>query len=735
MTNYWNKILPERLSNPPIGIARPKQPKEYQEPVHPPEEDIFGVWANPPPRKPDPSVNFFNQPKPRPQPTPPWTYGTVRKSPEELPQKNRHQKPNEKEKISSGQMDHPVDEESAENRKLDTGVASSMALIFFVIIGALFLIINIFAFTLLYYKRKRLKLEETRLNQLSDDLDDGGFREREENRNRGCTGGIYDIVTGSKRGGLKSEEIYEAVRTRSKERSRKCSTSTVDPHTKVREWIQHEIIEKYSPAFLRKMNRQIYQEETQSNSEGFENEIFEPKSSPIKPILKQQSIDTDYSVVGTLPKRAVRKNVQKVSIGIDATPSTRSASVLKQTPIEITKSLDGGLLSAGSSPSSKKESPDENSLRRSRTSVSLQMLPLQNDDEKPVTPLEPTIIKIQHSHSKSDPIENTFQTFGNKKDPNDINVTSRDPEIILTPENLPENTLKNIQKRNFPKVLPDFPTDSSKVAKRLSLPPCSHLVFTPSHEMSGTLNRNKVPPPPPPRISTLDRRYREKQKFQEDEEPKIVTSSALINFKTPENSTSINMISQKRPEPEKPPPEIKEEPKPEKKASPGKKVSQIPVQKQTPKTIIVASNQNQGSGTLKRQEPNIIIQSTTGPKKIDNKSKQVQKSTPHVNLQLEETKPSGSSKVYIRDSKGPSEKSLEKKSTGFEKIISSKPKKKEEPKKEESKNEPLLKSIIKTNVPDSIDTEESSSSSSLAKESSSTGTIKKGKKPTKDAAT
>lgn len=188
----------------------------------------------------------------------------------------------------------------------------------------------------------------------------------------------------------------------------------------VREWI----IEKCSPAILRR-GRRVYREESQS--EVFE-DIFEPK------LKQQQSTQSE-------PKKQ-KRTVEKVSVEVDATPAARSASVLKQTPIELTKSLDRGLLTKQTAI---EDGVERSPLRRSKTSVSLTLMSPETNSP-------------------------------------DVNVTSRD-EILLQPDALAEDTLKNIQKRNFPKVLPDFPD------KRLSLQP-------------GT---GKFAPAPPPRVSTLDR--------------------------------------------------------------------------------------------------------------------------------------------------------------------------------------------------------------------------------------
>lgn len=108
----------------------------------------------------------------------------------------------------------------------------------------------------------------------------------------------------------------------------------------------------------------------------------------------------------------------QVSVAIDATPAARTISVLKQTPIELTKSMDamGHVERVGIKPSlslgsiSKKtlsrsdalnESDDllssQDTLHKSSTSIQL----------KPATKEKRPGIKVTHGYSKSEPAQDT----------------------------------------------------------------------------------------------------------------------------------------------------------------------------------------------------------------------------------------------------------------------------------------------------------------------------------------
>lgn len=117
------------------------------------------------------------------------------------------------------------------------------------------------------------------------------------------------------------------------------------------------------------------------------------------------------------------------------------------------------------------------------------------------------VLHIDHRHTNSDPVSNPFGNNLNEKvtsfiEDVDVNVTSRDEcdgasHFPLTPE----ETLQIYQMRNYPKVLPKYPNPSSEYVssssfKRRSMPSYQHMINTYA----------RAPPVPPPRTSsTLDR--------------------------------------------------------------------------------------------------------------------------------------------------------------------------------------------------------------------------------------
>lgn len=120
--------------------------------------------------------------------------------------------------------------------------------------------------------------------------------------------------------------------------SRQCSGSTItmDPHTKVKEWIAQEIMYKCSPKHLRKPKESELTTvsaaaaaatlSSSSNNNGKKNKTKK---------TKKNAPSSSEATVG--------KKRRKVSVAIDATAAARTASVLKQIPIELTKSLDEGM--------------------------------------------------------------------------------------------------------------------------------------------------------------------------------------------------------------------------------------------------------------------------------------------------------------------------------------------------------------------------------------------------------
>lgn len=508
--------------------------------------------------------------------------------------------------------------------------------------GILFLLFNVIAFAVLYYKKTRLKSREREIKRLNSCVN-GDFPEIEDNlydkeikeeSTKGCS------VFKSKKN--KNEDFYEPVKNNQYEGCktpksddsggfgqrfklrRQMSSSTLDAHTKVRDWIAQEIVQRCSPSFLRKTN-DIKEEQKTTNTNMINllvkseqlNDVPIPKPNCKKGFLTGSlRTDTDSTLsAGAREKQTKTNHVrkasdseskahpnktkadsaksskqstavssksgkskrsnekdpsngslrktdkpQKVSIGIDATPATRSSSVLKQQPIEFSKSLDycfhDDKINRCSTPLRRSQTVEDFIKRDSRESLkdnvfkSTVNLKLSTDEPSEV-------IKIVHKHSRSDPVKDlnyaemlpissnykpsSFNTFSTIQPPvafrNDINVTSRDERDM--PSLTPAEALMTIKRRNYPKVLPDLPKPGeimpTLAQKRLSLPPQNHLIFLPTSEDSSSCNSevgsptelktfSRGPPlPPPRRSSTLGRNHQNPSMMRSDSFEKSMT--------------------------------------------------------------------------------------------------------------------------------------------------------------------------------------------------------------------
>ncbi|PSN38812.1 hypothetical protein C0J52_07891 [Blattella germanica] len=654
--DFWNEHIPEVFKNlPPNESSKNNNPDKPE--ILPPEPYFPRKPFFPfhPERKPE-IITWYNGLPVFSSTPPPRVYGTLVKSGNEKPRS-----------ATSGLLgvdggfgskfaleNSPKTTDSPS--EVAAGNSSSMAMSIVIVVGVCLLLVNLCAFAGLYYQRDKLKVREKLMKKRYEDVEnvnneDFYMKKKPEERE---DDNIEVIEMTTKKDNRKKklqqsgDELYEAVRSRGKTHegnedkvegddgdesgfkrwklSRQCSSSTMDPHTKVREWIAHEIVQRCSPRFLRKTKNQ---------------------HQTIRPILQKDSsfdtfIEHDPSAVAleenkhpipsspALSKPATtttlqRAKVKKVSVAVDATPGARGSSVMKQIPVEqMSKSMEelglGKCIStseitlqqkraalkrsetcreslARSSSSSSDPTNRDTVLRRSTTSISLQL-------SKPALNAKDNSLTISHQHSKSDPVPNSmqyvvqnsncphnsqfvnisldskggvsspvtakgglkkqmksFQTTGPHskgkvlkevpipttpvpKSATDVNVTSRDssdnPEEVQTTD-----PLKTIQRRNFPKVLPDLPPaqdvshfekeskDSEReftsvqalAAKRRSLPPPIHLMvgLEPPPSEAGSISQpttptspyqkeyftqtGKVPPPPPPRISsTLGRK-------------------------------------------------------------------------------------------------------------------------------------------------------------------------------------------------------------------------------------
>lgn len=649
MMDFWNKHLPDTFINlPPNEAERPKmllrEGKHVGEPTH-----CQPFWK----QCETPRIHATQTTA---------VYGTV------INNGNEKSKTTPRVALGDGEFVPRLPDEARPGAiekptEVEAGSSSSFAMSIVIVIGVCLLLVNLCAFAGLYYQRDRLRVQERLMKKRYEDIertnnDELYVSQRKDEENDGEQ---RPLEMTEVRGKIKKKTkqsgdgLYEAVRSGGHEGrengieeddggensfkrwrlSRQCSASTMDPHTKVREWIAHEIVHRCSPRFLRRAKIHIQQQTNRpvlQKDSSFDTSVDQLSSA----VMTAENHEPNQSI-STLPKPAMtttlqRPRVKKVSVAVDATPAARSSSVLKQIPIEkMSKSLEelGGDRSISACPEKKKgvlkrsetcreslarsslspessHSPQRDTvLRRSITSVNFQVCP-------PVSKSQNNGLNIVHQHSKSDPVHQTthfvpqttpeasksqmmiphvynisidskegsstrgyreglkakemktfptsgthvkFKTNMPKKDVGitaspvsngckDINVTSRDS----TPngeEKLPVvDPLKKIQRRNFPRVLPELPpgpdiwNEHDKqldgpereltpvqviAAKRRSLPPPANLLVgllapgsvsqpsTPTAAYQKNIQTQtqagRVPPPPPPRVSsTLGRK-------------------------------------------------------------------------------------------------------------------------------------------------------------------------------------------------------------------------------------
>lgn len=235
--------------------------------------------------------------------------------------------------------------------------------------------------------------------------------------------------------------------------TRHYSTSTVDTHTKVSDWISHEV-NRQSPHLRSK---------SPSFSFGTTNLYYGKKTDDIN--------------------------------GIDNTmPNERQ-------PIELMKSKSFELNMSRKPELSYQEFGERRTIFGNANGA----------NQENLTDTSACVLQIDHRHTNSDPVPMATTTSFSKNphekitsfiEDVDVNVTSRDScdgasHFPLTPE----ETLRIYQMRNYPKVLPKYPNQSSEYVstssfKRRSMPSYQHMINTYA----------RAPPVPPPRTSsTLER--------------------------------------------------------------------------------------------------------------------------------------------------------------------------------------------------------------------------------------
>ncbi|KOB65449.1 Neuroligin-4, X-linked [Operophtera brumata] len=486
--------------------------------------------------------------------------------------------------VPSGLMDKATTQApTAKPKTNNIPVKTSSATVTLIIsLGILFLVFDVAICSILYFKKRKLRLREQTLqtSRLSraeiGEVDLIGQKGKEDKGaiqtlKNGCSV-IKSMSFNKKRGSVK--KIKKKTDTCKPPKSddsggfrerfqlrRHLSTSTLDAHTKVRDWIANEVMHRCSPAILRKSNSDINNDKhlsvvkpftrseellsdnrrTHSDhlkiNDGIKNTAkndakgkTSEKTTSTSALGSHSSITSNKHSINSIKKASKSSDSlkskatesiksKKVSVAIDATPSARTRSILHQEPIKILKSFD----------SSVEKDSSTNQLRRSKTEGEIKIAsvaPEQRQDshvktftnEVTLSVSQDKPLVISHKHSRSDPVTdvNYEKLFKEKMEAgipvidilppvtfrNDINVTSRDESSLNEPLSA-EEALLTIRRMNFPKVLPDLP----KAQKRLSLQPTALQTFRSySTSVESQSERSKFPPQPPPRTTTLERR-------------------------------------------------------------------------------------------------------------------------------------------------------------------------------------------------------------------------------------
>nr|XP_033201734.1 uncharacterized protein LOC117163514 isoform X2 [Bombus vancouverensis nearcticus] len=431
--------------------------------------------------------------------------------------------------------------------------------------GLMFLLIGFMAFVYLYCKKHDAKAKGTGVKRRVSQREDSKRAKSDKFENHYGELGYKSDSKPDLNDVIKNDKAYDNNSNfgRRSKLSRQNSGSTIDTHVKVREWIQQEIVHRCSPRFLRK-TRQTLQKEHQdklTKQQEVEKKRLEEELS--KERKEEPIYDKDPALVVRPGKKS---KVPKVSVAVDATPATRTESILNQVPIELAKGVE----------------PDD-SFNKNIDYPIVDLSQLQT---------APQVVVIEHHHSKSDPLpmENVLKsvkpnfstpriyesdsgsasslyakinpklksrlprpelavnpdgstvdqseeiymkmgpkltTFGANSPPScDINVTCREPTVERECVS-PEEALRTIKRRNYPKVLPD-------IEKRRSLPAPSSLFASKQHVgslkdyRSGSHSSSHQPPQPPPRIFGPSKSLEFAEENESQQEPESVITNLHV---------------------------------------------------------------------------------------------------------------------------------------------------------------------------------------------------------------
>ncbi|XP_026764290.2 uncharacterized protein LOC113522706 [Galleria mellonella] len=584
-TNFWLETLPKKMRRFLIDRLFEYAPKST---THKPKS----TYGAPDPNQRTRRLQVTNPPRYNA----PSSGGTISRSsyfpPEPRSYPDMIYRQQEPIKIIPSQQPHLMDNAIIQptNKPINPNMPVKMSgatMTLIISLGILFLAVNVGICSILYFKKRKLRIREQAFETTRQprpemgEVDVIGQKGSKDDKSalktfkNGCSV-IKSMSIDKIRDKKKHKKKLEPCKTPKSDDSggfrerfqlrRHLSTSTLDAHTKVRDWIANEVMHRCSPGIMRKSNSDLNNDKsltiikpfTRSEEllseakrskkdahrvDGNAKNIGLRKSEGNKTRTSEKTTSTSaldsHSSIGsnknsTMSIKRTDKSTdslrsrgtesiksKKVSVAIDATPAARTNSILNQEPIEIYKSFDCG---------ESKHSNNENKIQRSKTEKDFKNSLVQNkpenkeNDKKTFTNVitlsvdQDKPLRISHKHSSSDPVTdiNYDKLMKEKMEcgnqiidilppvtfRNDINVTSCDESTKVEPLTAAE-ALLTIKRRNFPKVLPDLP----KAQKRLSLQPTTLQTFKSCvGSIDSQYERSKVPPQPPPRTSTLERR-------------------------------------------------------------------------------------------------------------------------------------------------------------------------------------------------------------------------------------
>ncbi|VVD05479.1 unnamed protein product [Leptidea sinapis] len=483
---------------------------------------------------------------------------------------------------------------------------SSMTVTLIISLSILFLAVNISICSVLYLRKKKLQrdrsLQCTRPSRAEmGEVDVIGQKSSKDDKStlqklkNGCS--VIRAMSNKMPKNSKKVKTKEVCKTPKSDDSggfrerfqlrRHLSTSTLDAHTKVKDWIANEVMHRCSPNILRKSNSETQQKSVKQYTRSEElltesqklnktsekldkqplnslSNKFSLKNKTSEKTTSTSALDSQSSIISNnkteksndslKSKESVKS--KKVSVAVDATPSARTNSIFSQEPIEHSKSVDD----VGINPDYIDGKIKDIVKNNKEIPVSVHICKSQSDNvfkNELTLSLKPetTTLKISHKHSTSDPVTNVNyeqvkQKIQNNSETinilppvtfrNDVNVTSCEGRMQCQPLSA-EEALMTIKRRNFPKVLPDLP----KSQKRLSLQPTTLQTFRSYYDSSESqTEKPKVPPQPPPRTTTLERRlaYRNRKLLSSFETPnnKNVSQSDACRNNNYENIDEIS---------------------------------------------------------------------------------------------------------------------------------------------------------------------------------------------------